>query len=117
MLKTYRIIPLVFILFFFGFTLITVAPIFAQDWRSNARSINENEERIRMLEDKVRELEDIIIPKDRDPFTYLPNGQPVRQSEDGKFHCVGFPEIRENPDEPKGAAYAKCKQKSGEAKR
>jgi hypothetical protein len=30
MLKTYRIIPLVFILFFFGFTLITVAPVFAQ---------------------------------------------------------------------------------------
>jgi hypothetical protein len=30
MLKTHRIIPLVFILFFFGFTLITVAPVFAQ---------------------------------------------------------------------------------------
>jgi hypothetical protein len=30
MLKTYRIIPLVFILFLFGFTLITVAPVFAQ---------------------------------------------------------------------------------------
>ena len=29
MLKTYRIIPLVFILFFFGFTLITVAPVSA----------------------------------------------------------------------------------------
>ena len=32
MLKTYRIIPLVFILFLFGFTLITVAPVFAQSW-------------------------------------------------------------------------------------
>ena len=31
MLKTYRIIPLVFILFLFGFTLITVAPVFAWD--------------------------------------------------------------------------------------
>jgi uncharacterized small protein (DUF1192 family) len=31
MLKTYRIIPLVFILFLFGFTLITVAPVFAQE--------------------------------------------------------------------------------------
>ena len=31
MLKTYRIIPLVFILFLFGFTLITVAPVFAED--------------------------------------------------------------------------------------
>ena len=30
MLKTYRIIPLVFILFLFGFTLITVSPVFAQ---------------------------------------------------------------------------------------
>jgi hypothetical protein len=31
MLKTYRIIPLVFILFLFGFTLITVAPVIAWD--------------------------------------------------------------------------------------
>jgi threonine synthase len=31
MLKTYRIIPLVFILFFFGFTFITVAPVIAED--------------------------------------------------------------------------------------
>ena len=31
MLKTYRIIPVVFILFLFGFTLITVAPVFAWD--------------------------------------------------------------------------------------
>ena len=30
MLKTYRIIPLVFILFLFGFTLSTVSPVFAQ---------------------------------------------------------------------------------------
>ena len=31
MLKTYRIIPLVFILFLFGLTLITVAPVIAED--------------------------------------------------------------------------------------
>ena len=31
MLKTYRITPLVFILFLFGFTFITVAPVFAWD--------------------------------------------------------------------------------------
>ena len=31
MLKTYRIIPLVFILFLFGFTFITVAPVLAED--------------------------------------------------------------------------------------
>jgi hypothetical protein len=30
MLKTYRTIPLAFILFLFGFTLITVSPVFAQ---------------------------------------------------------------------------------------
>jgi septal ring factor EnvC (AmiA/AmiB activator) len=31
MLKTYRIIPVVFILFLFGFTLITVSPVIAED--------------------------------------------------------------------------------------
>ena len=31
MLKTYRIIPLVFILFLFGLTLITVSPVLAED--------------------------------------------------------------------------------------
>ena len=31
MLKTYRIIPLVFILFLFGFTFITVSPVIAED--------------------------------------------------------------------------------------
>jgi len=31
MLKTYRIIPLVFILCLFGLTLITVSPVFAED--------------------------------------------------------------------------------------
>jgi hypothetical protein len=31
MLKTYRIIPLVFILFLFGFTFITVSPVFASE--------------------------------------------------------------------------------------
>ncbi|MCL0046167.1 hypothetical protein M1N16_08110, partial [Nitrospinaceae bacterium] len=35
MLKTYRIIPLVFILCLFGFTLITVAPVFAQTDHAN----------------------------------------------------------------------------------
>jgi hypothetical protein len=31
MLKTYRIIPFIFILFLFGFTLITVSPVIAED--------------------------------------------------------------------------------------
>ena len=46
MLKTYRIIPLVFILFFFGFTLITVAPVFAQ-------TVDQLIERIEKLEAAV----------------------------------------------------------------
>ena len=45
MLKTYRIIPLVFILFLFGFTLITVAPVFAQD---------------PMLEERIRNIEEAL---------------------------------------------------------
>ena len=108
MIKTCRIIPLVFILFLFGFTFSTVSPVFAQDPMLEMRIIT--------LEDQVRALQQ-NHPRDKDPFTYSPDGKPVRQSPDGKFHCVGFPEIRENPDEPKGAAYAKCKQKSGDAKR
>ena len=44
MLKTYRIIPLVFILFFFGFTLITVAPVLAQSTQENESRINALEE-------------------------------------------------------------------------
>jgi hypothetical protein len=44
MLKTYRIIPLVFILFLFGFTLITVAPVFAQ-------TLDQLIERVEKLED------------------------------------------------------------------
>ena len=46
MLKTYRIIPVVFILFFFGFTLFTVAPVFAQTPISMEQLI----ERIQKLE-------------------------------------------------------------------
>jgi hypothetical protein len=44
MLKTYRIIPLVFILFLFGFTLFTVAPVFAQSTQENESRINALEE-------------------------------------------------------------------------
>ena len=46
MLKTYRIIPLVFILFLFGFTLITVSPVFAQ-------TVDQLIERIEKLEAAV----------------------------------------------------------------
>ena len=44
MLKTYRIIPLVFILFLFGFTLSTVAPVLAQSTQENESRINALEE-------------------------------------------------------------------------
>ena len=40
MLKTYRIIPLVFILFLFGFTLITVAPVFSQQGSGDSIFLN-----------------------------------------------------------------------------
>ena len=43
MLKTYRIIPLVFILFLFGFTFITVAPVLAQSTQELESRINELE--------------------------------------------------------------------------
>ena len=110
MLKTYRIIPLVFILFLFGFTFITVSPVLAVD----TMEFFDLKDKVRDLEMRVDRLE--RGPSDKDPFTYSPNDNP-RQSRDGKFHCTGYPEIRENPDEPKGVAYAKCKQKFDEAKR
>ena len=46
MLKTYRIIPLVFILFLFGFTLFTESPVFAQ-------TVDQLIERIEKLEAAV----------------------------------------------------------------
>jgi hypothetical protein len=49
MLKTYRIIPLVFILFLFGFTLITVSPVIAQ-------STKDLEDRINRLEMEICEF-------------------------------------------------------------
>ena len=55
MLKTYRIIPLVFILFLFGFTLFTVAPVFAHgkgDYRTTEQLIK----RIQKLEAAVSRL-------------------------------------------------------------
>jgi hypothetical protein len=223
MLKTHRIIPLVFILFFFGFTLITVAPVLAQSTqelesrisaleellcslhpeagtekysvcdvakqsgrvetdsvrqrdRAEAERVRQAEmeaerlavieaERVRQAEiaeaerlavieaERVRQAEIAEAERvrfkaemeaerarfkaemeaemarveaemeaervrtknwDKDPYTYSPDGS-ARQSPDGKFRCVGFPEVLENPNEPKGVAYAKCKQKFGEA--
>ena len=57
MLKTYRIIPLVFILFLFGFTLITVAPVFAhtpniQAWK-------------KLVIERIEKLEAAAFPEGR----------------------------------------------------
>ena len=68
MLKTYRIIPLVFILFLFGFTLITVAPVFAQ-------TVDQLIERIEALDanDRARVLE----------YKYSPQNRPAEEAESG----------------------------------
>ena len=60
MLKTYRIIPYVFILFLFGFTLITVAPVFAQ-------TVDQLIERIEALDanDRAKVLEYLSSPQNR----------------------------------------------------
>ena len=60
MLKTYRIIPLVFILFLFGFTLITVFPVFAQ-------STKDLEDRINRLEVQICDrLPELTLCSDSD---------------------------------------------------
>jgi len=121
MLKTYRIIPLVFILFLFGFTLITVSPIFAQSTKDLEDRINRLEMEIcdrlpelslcsdirdkRMKVETQREKEG-TKNFDKNPFTYSPDGS-IRQSPDGKFRCIGFPKVRSWPE---------CEKKFKEAK-
>ena len=60
MIKTYRIIPLVFILFLFGFTLITASPVIAQ-------TVDQLIERIEALDanDRAKVLEYKYSPKNR----------------------------------------------------
>jgi hypothetical protein len=121
MLKTYRIIPLVFILFLFGFTLITVSPVLAQSTKDLEDRINRLEMEIcdrlpelslcsdirdkRMMVEAQREKE-ITKNFDKGPFTYSPNGS-VRQSPDGEFRCIGFPKVRSWPE---------CEKKFNESK-
>ena len=50
MIKTYRIIPLVFILFLFGFTFSTVSPVFAQT--------------VDQLIERIEKLEAAVFPVD-----------------------------------------------------
>ena len=96
MLKTYRIIPLIFILFLFGFTLITVSPVFAQSTKDLEDRINRLEVQIcdRLpeltlcsdsdIQDKRKKVEDQRLRErtkhfDKDPHTYAPAGS-ARQS-------------------------------------
>ena len=100
MLKTYRIISLIFILFLFGFTLITVSPVFAQSTKDLEDRINRLEVQIcdRLpeltlcsdsdIQDKRKKVDDQRLRKrtknfDKDPYTYAPDGS-ARQSADGK---------------------------------
>ena len=69
MLKTYRIIPFVFILFLFGFTLITVSPVFAQEqWNPsmgmchNSRPCMKMNNCGRMCDPDVRESKGWVNP-------------------------------------------------------
>ena len=62
MLKTYRIIPFVFILFLFGFTLITVAPVFAQT--------------VDQLIERIEKLEAAVFPEGRTGPPPPPMGAP-----------------------------------------
>ena len=121
MLKTYRIIPLAFILFLFEFFLITVFPVFAQSTKDLEDRINRLEMEIcdrlpelslcsdirdkRMKVETQREKEG-TKNFDKNPFTYSPDGS-IRQSPDGKFRCVGFPKVRSWPE---------CEKKFKEAK-
>ena len=121
MFKTYRFIPIVFILFLFGFTLITVSPVFAQSTKDLEDRINRLEMEIcdrlpelslcsdirdkRMKVETQREKEG-TKNFDKNPFTYSQDGS-IRQSPDGKFRCVGFPKVRSWPE---------CEKKFKEAK-
>jgi hypothetical protein len=73
MLKTYRIIPLVFILFLFGFTLITVSPVFAQT--------------VDQLIERIEKLEAAVFPEGQTvpPVVEQPTLTPVPSKIDGQW--------------------------------
>ena len=82
MLKTYRIIPLVFILFLFGFTLITVAPVFAQEqWNPsmgmchNSRPCMKSNQCGYLCNVHIRESKGWVNPNDNGG-TLMPNTAP-----------------------------------------
>jgi hypothetical protein len=73
MLKTYRIIPLVFILFLFGFTLVTVAPVFAHG--------------IGHWKERIEKLEAAVFPEGQTvpPVVEQPTLTPVPSKIDGPW--------------------------------
>ena len=76
MLKTYRMIALVFILFLFGFTLITVAPVFAQTPIS-----------MEQLIERIQKLEAAVFPGGQTvpPVVEQPTLTPVPSKIDGPW--------------------------------
>ena len=111
MLKTYRIIPLVFILFLFGFTLITVAPVLAQTTQELESRINALEELLCSLPKLATEEVCIASAKEiadrgkraeqsrqrhRQRCAMNPDGPLCREMADPpppkKFFCAKFPE-------------------------
>jgi len=109
MLKTYRIIPLVFILFLFGFTLITVSPVFAQSTKDLEDRINRLEVQIcdRLpeltlcsdsdIQDKRKKVEDQRLRErtknfDKDPYTYAQTAL-FANHQMGNFAVLAFPKF------------------------
>ena len=122
-MKTKLTFLLALTLFLFGFTLITVSPVFAQSTKDLEDRINRLEVQIcdRLpeltlcsdsdIQDKRKKVEDQRLRErtknfDKNPFTYSQDGS-IRQSPDGKFRCVGFPKVRSWPE---------CEKKFKEAK-
>ena len=90
-----------------------MVPVLAQSTQENESRINELEEVLCILHPEVvatvnysvcdvatqKEREEMVERQkswDKDPYTYAPDGS-ARKSPDGKFRCVGFPEVLENP--------------------
>ena len=86
MLKTYRIIPLVFILFLFGFTLITVSPVYAQEqWNPSMGMCHNSRPGMKMNQcgDEcavhVRESKGWVNPNSPMPTSTSPSGGEVAE--------------------------------------
>ena len=145
MLKTYRIIPLIFILFLFGFTLITVSPVLAlsneairanQEVKRNIRELGDlicdhhpeskherciayqnMKERLRNFKDPMRmtQEEEDALLREQEEKSKSFDKNPFTYSPDGS--------IRQSPDGkfrcigfPKVRSWSECEKKFKEAK-